>query len=53
MKKRKTLAQKLGVSKQRLSGKIHKIMHEDPSMSPHQAAGKAAGMPRHERKRRR
>lgn len=50
---RKTLASKLGVSKKTLSAKIQKVRHDDPSLTGSQAAGKAAGIIRGRKKRRR
>ena len=41
---RETLASKLGVSARRLSRKIELVQREDPSLTPRQAAGKAAGI---------
>jgi hypothetical protein len=52
-RRRKTLAQKVGVSQEKLSRKIAKVRHEDPSLTPRQAAGKAAGILSHDRKKRR
>ena len=48
MKKRKrSLASKVGVSQKALSAKIAKVRREDPSLTPSQAAVKAAGILRH------
>lgn len=42
--KRKTLAKKLGVSSRRLSRKIALVERDDPSLTPRQVIGKAAGI---------
>ena len=50
-KKKRTLAAKSGVSGARLSAKIRKVKHEDPDLTNAQAAGKAAGILRHKKKK--
>ena len=51
-KKKKTLAAKTGVSAKALSEKIRIVREEDPGLTASQAAGKAAGILRHRKKKR-
>lgn len=48
-KRKRTLAQKVGVSSATLSAKIRRVKHEDPGLTNRQAAGKAAGILAHRR----
>ncbi len=50
-RKGKTLAQKSGVTGSALSAKIRKVKHEDPGLTGREAAGKAAGILRHRKKK--
>jgi hypothetical protein len=50
-RKKKTLASKTGVSQKKLSSKIRKVKHEDPGLTKSQAAGKAAGILKHRKKK--
>lgn len=49
--RRKTLAQKSGTSQKKLSRKIAIVRREDPGLTRAQAAGKAAGILKHRRKK--
>ena len=50
-RRKKTLAQKSGVSQRKLSRKIAIVRREDPGLTASQAAGKAAGILRNRRKK--
>ena len=51
-RKKKTLARKIGVSGKRLSEKIRKVKTDDPELTSRQAAGKAAGILKHAKRKR-
>ena len=53
MARRKTLAQKVGVSRKRLSRKIAKVSADSPGLTRSQVVGKAAGILRSERRKKR
>ena len=52
-KRRRKLHQKVGVSQVALSRKIAIVTREDPSFTPRQAAGKAAGILEHRKRKKR
>lgn len=52
MRRKRTLASKVGVSQDALSRKIEKVRKEDPKLTARQAAGKAAGILKGRKKRR-